>query len=217
MQKINFKICAVFVFTSMIGGAGVHHANAQGTPNAVQAADTTKLQRQYLEIISLLQQLIALHQSNTGPMKDPQTINPNKNTLQTSMLQKELEVTYAQLKSALNEKNSDRFLSVFEPVEPSKVPSKEEFAEAAVLLETLFPDLSNTKFIRVNQKGDLAAYYYQSYLDNPNFNTLDMLRFRKINNQWKISGQSYGYSWKKNEQGSQSVDEVLKNKLEFQL
>jgi hypothetical protein len=159
-------------------------------------------------------------ESSTSPNNQTPTVkSPSSNQSQnTNMnnLQSQLESTYNQMRTALQNKDLNGFLAVMPVPAGSPTPTASQFSQAATAMLTQFPDLSQTQFIKVDQKGDSAGYYYQTDLNNPNFVSISMVKFQKVNGDWTISASgSFGSSFPKN--GSKTIDSELQSNPGFQL
>ena len=131
-------------------------------------------------------------------------------------LRSQLETVYNQLRVALQNDDLNGFLAVVPVPAGSPTPTASQFSQAAPAMLTQFPDLSQTKFIKVDQNGDVAGYYYQTNLDDPNFINISMVKFQKINGSWTISAAgSFGASFPKN--GSDTIETELQTNSGFQL
>jgi hypothetical protein len=111
-------------------------------------------------------------------------------------IRKELETAYNSLRKSISDKNYAEFSKLLEPAKDGmKVPPKEKMSDEAWegILDT-FEDLANAKFITVKTKGDWAGYYIQTYVDDPNYLTIDLIKFHKVDGKWKVSGSRFGSS-----------------------
>ncbi|MFH1777224.1 MAG: hypothetical protein ABH952_06690 [Candidatus Omnitrophota bacterium] len=60
-------------------------------------------------------------------------------------------------------------------------------------LDQMFPDLKNsTKFIHLKIKGEWAGYYAETDLDDPDWLTVSVFVFHRIQGKWYVYAMGYG-------------------------
>ncbi len=101
-------------------------------------------------------------------------------------LRYDLEVVYEQLRAAIHQRDFNAFRALIDQTQQRYLWSQLEFNELVPLLEWSLPPLSATRFFRVEQSGDWAAYYYQENLNEPTNITLTVHRFHKTAARWKF-------------------------------
>jgi hypothetical protein len=134
-------------------------------------------------------------------------------------MKSELEAAYNSLRKAISDKKYDALSNILEPAKNGiKIPPKEKLNDEAWggLLE-IFQDLSTTKFIKVEQKGDWAGYYMLTDVDDPNYITIDLLKFHKVGGKWKVSGSRFSSSIQKEGDATKAIEQEIKNNPGFKL
>ena len=127
-------------------------------------------------------------------------------------LRKELEATYNKLLKAIKDKNYEIFSNLLESAKPGlQVPPKEMMSgDAWESIGLVFEDLSKTRFIAVKMSGDWAGYYMEAYLDDPNYVTIDVIKFHLVNKKWKVSGKRYDSSIERKSSNEENRKRILK-------
>ncbi len=95
-----------------------------------------------------------------------------------------IEEIYERIRSALGRRDFEAFRSA---VEPAPAPPA-DWEAAAQDLEEAFPPLAQTRFLCIRKAGDWAGYYFEAAPDDPDYGTLELLRFRRADGGWKLSG-----------------------------
>ncbi len=108
------------------------------------------------------------------------------NTETGGNLRRDLEVVYEQMRAAIHRRDFNGFMALIDPTQQSHSPSQQEFNKLVPLYELFMPPLSATRFFRVEQSGDWAAYYYQEDPSQPTTTTLTVYRFHKTAAGWKF-------------------------------
>ncbi len=152
---------------------------------------------------------------NQPPIETTKKSNPiNKNTMSTN-LQTDLESTYNKFRKAILDKDFTTFSSLFEPAKESEV-TEDKFSMASDVLLDFYPTLESVKFIKAIQNGDWAGYYMQAELDDPNYTTVDVIKFHKSGGVWKINGSISGSSFPK-DSTTTTIESEMKNSEALQL
>lgn len=114
---------------------------------------------------------------NATPSVDPRT---------------QFEGIYKTVRASLDDPTPDTFLTLVEvpDASPEKIAKlRETWSDAEnknALKNFVFGDLATQEFIQVKQEGDWAGYYYLSDLEEAGRLNVNLLRFHKVNGDWKI-------------------------------
>lgn len=109
---------------------------------------------------------------------------------QSANLRGELETIYNAARVSIDEATPDTYFTHVE--EAAKDPAKVAEFKAlwpepqtkTMMKNFLFTDLATTEFIKVEQQGDWAGYYYLSDLQEKGRLTINIFRFHRINGKW---------------------------------
>ncbi len=99
-------------------------------------------------------------------------------------LRRTLEEAYERIRSALERKDFEAFRGLVHPAPASP----DAWEETAADLAESFPPLSGTRFVAARACGDWAGYYFETGLDDPDYATLELIRFRRAGPGWALSG-----------------------------
>jgi hypothetical protein len=104
-------------------------------------------------------------------------------------LRAELEGVYADFKRSLRERNYLGFVATFQPARNRPHPDEETFVAGARMLDEHFPDFAAVHFVRATEFDEWAGYYVETERDDPNFTTITVYRFQRVDGRWKVSGR----------------------------
>ena len=149
------------------------------------------------------------------PVETKVNNNQISKTNMSTSLQKDLETTYNNFRKTIADKDYQTFSKLFEPAKESEI-TEDKFNSAYEFLSDLYPPLDTMKFIKVSQSGAWAGYYVQAELDDPNYTTVDVIKFHKIGDNWKVSGSISGSSFPK-DSTTTTIETELKNSEALQL
>lgn len=131
-----------------------------------------------------------------GGCATAQPSNPITNTDSTqdaeASLKIALEKTYTEMHAALEAKDFNKFTASFSKKDARL--TEKLFLESLTFLNKALKPLDQSKFIEAYQKGDKAYMIRQTYLDDPNFISLDGQIYEYKNGAWLIGEYSYGDS-----------------------
>ncbi len=99
-------------------------------------------------------------------------------------LRRAIEEAYERIRSALARKDFEAFRELVDPA-PS---SSDAWDEMAAELADSFPPLGETRFAAARQVEDWAGYYFETDLGDREYATLELIRFRRVGTDWKLSG-----------------------------
>lgn len=142
--------------------------------------------------------------------------------LSEAELKNQLETTYNQVQTALNNSDYDAFISLFSKTDARA--TKKMFLDSLVMIKKEFKPLSERQFITVYQKGDKAYYIYRGYLSDPLFITIEGQIYNLKDGQWKVGEYSYSTSINKDKENptndtaatQKGIDEVKKELENYQ-
>ena len=103
---------------------------------------------------------------------------------------KDISKTYIQFRNALSSENYEQYKSLFIPKHSSRLPNKTTFKKHSKSILDFYPDLSNSKITRVINSGNCyGIIFIEESIDlgEENIN-LVLIRFKKTENKWKVSG-----------------------------
>lgn len=124
--------------------------------------------------------------------------SPAKKSMDTAVIRQEVEAAYAQLTTAIEQDDMEAFLKVSPPPDDRKL-TKEDWTKALPILKKEFKPLSADTFVETYYQDPRAYYFHNTYLDDPNFDTIDVLVFEKKNGGWILTSGGSSYSGPKKE------------------
>jgi hypothetical protein len=127
-------------------------------------------------------------------------------------LREKLEGVYNQFLKAAKNKDYEMVSNLLESAKPGPpLPPKEMMTgDTWESIGLVFEDLSKTRFIAVKMSGDWAGYYMEAYLDDPNYVTIDVIKFHLVNKKWKVSGKRYDSSIERKSSNEENRKRILK-------
>lgn len=147
--------------------------------------------------------------------KSQQNSNTKVKTTMATDLKTQLEQTYTNFRKAIETKDYKTFEKLFEPAKNVSL-SEDKFMQASEMILDSYPALSTVKYIKTAESGEWAGYYIQSELNDPNYITVDVIKFHKVSGQWKVSGSISGSSFPK-DSTTTTIESTIKNSEELQL
>lgn len=108
----------------------------------------------------------------------------------------DLEKSYNELSQIIKANDYDGFVEFLKIYgDPGQIPTQEDWDEQVHnFFKEQFPDLSQTRFIKIEKRGNFAAYYLESDLDNPDSLTVRLILFYQRDNlSWQWGAKVYSY------------------------
>ena len=107
----------------------------------------------------------------------------------------QVETVYTNVSVGIAKADLDTFLRLVKPAKGVKmtIPTAEQWKQAVPFLKNQYPPLTQTKFIRLEQKNpNEVRYFMQTTLEDTTYTTVTALIFvRATDGQWQLSGGSF--------------------------